>query len=86
MQVLLNGQEISDEYFKEINKTSIIQDTENNNNEIKEELPSNLNIREITVENIPEKLTNEKIYEIFFIFGDISKIEFLREQVKINFN
>ena len=39
--------------------------------------------KEISVMNIPDKMNNDKLNEIFFIYGDISKIEFNREQVRI---
>ena len=50
------------------------------NNEI------SFNVREITVENIPTSLANEKLYELFFIFGDISKIQNLKQEVSNQIN
>jgi hypothetical protein len=41
------------------------------------------NTRELCIENIPNTLSNDKIREIFFIYGDISKFEFLREEVRL---
>lgn len=42
------------------------------------ELPT----REISITNIPDKMNTDKIYDIFFIYGDISKIEFDKEEVR----
>jgi hypothetical protein len=40
--------------------------------------------KEISITNVPDKMNTDKIYEIFFIYGDISKIEFNKEQVRIS--
>jgi hypothetical protein len=42
-------------------------------------------IRELCVKNISEKFPQDKLYEIFFIYGDISNIEFIRKEVKLRF-
>ena len=84
MQIFLDDKEI------EVNPKTIEEENKDSSNQIGTNIVENLNhipnVKEITVENIPEKLTNEKLYEIFFIFGDISKIEFIKEMVRINFH
>jgi hypothetical protein len=43
------------------------------------------NVREITVENISEKYDTKKLEQKFFIYGDISKIEYDKKQVSFIF-
>jgi len=60
------------------------EDSSQHENIINNEI--SFNVREITVENIPTSLTNEKLYELFFIFGDISKIQILKQEVSNHIN
>lgn len=82
MDVFLNDKAVEVEVKPDENENFNVQDINN----IQSEETQIVNVREIIVENIPEKLTNDKLYEIFFIFGDISKIEFIKKEVRINFN
>jgi hypothetical protein len=70
----LNDEEIL--YKEPPQEINIVEKSHTQSIDVKE------NIREICIGNIPKNLSNDKLYEIFFIFGDISKIEYVREQVR----
>ncbi len=82
MKVFLNDEEIQMEKENDLHTIEQVEQTGPDklmNSGIDQTIS---NIREITVGNISDKLKNEKIYEIFFIYGDISKIEFNKKEVR----
>jgi hypothetical protein len=76
IKLFVNNKEVINESTDQLNIISDINDSDN----------ISYNVREISVENIPTSLTNEKLYEIFFIYGDITKIQILKQEVNIHIN
>jgi hypothetical protein len=58
-------------------QTNFIKEEEDEKEENKLE-----DVREVTIENIPEEINMDKLKEIFFIFGDITSIELLKQEVR----
>jgi hypothetical protein len=42
-----------------------------------------IKVREIWVGNIPSGLSEQSLYNLFFIYGEISKMEYYPDKVKI---
>ncbi len=74
-----NKSKTSEETQNIINKKANIQSMFNLPNNIKSEL---LLSNQITMENVPESLDKEKLFEIFFIYGDILEIVLKKEEVQ----
>lgn len=62
------------------------EENKENNNIIKEEMIDDSDrlegVREVTIEGIPEDINLDKLKEIFFIFGDITNMELLKQEVR----
>lgn len=66
---------------EEINNAQNIKAIEDNaSNLIKENEKAEVN-NQITIENVPDSLDKEKIFDIFFIYGDILEILLKKEEV-----
>jgi len=88
IKVFLNDEEFKISEEKETNNNheskDMVQTQELKEDVISPTAPLINESRELIVENIPANLSNEKIYEIFFIYGDISKLEIKRKEVRNN--
>jgi len=56
-------------------QTNFIKEEENEEYKLED-------VREVTIENIPEEINMDKLKEIFFVFGDITSIEMIKQEVR----
>lgn len=89
IKIFKNNKEINQSETEDLKKAKEKkEETKNKNaNENLSKLQNNINISEllsnqITIENLPESLDKDKIFEIFFIYGDILEIILKKEEVK----
>jgi len=86
IKIFKNNSEIHQEEFETSKKEEKIEE----NIKFVKENPLNLLVinekvllsNQITMENVPDSLDKEKIFEIFFIYGDILEIVLKKEEVK----
>jgi len=72
-QTNLNNEERHNE--ENNNQTNFIKEEENEEYKLED-------VREVTIENIPEEINMDKLKEIFFVFGDITSIEMIKQEVR----
>jgi hypothetical protein len=90
IKIFKNNSEIHQEEFEASKKEEQKEEKIEENMKFVKENPLNLLIinekvllsNQITMENVPDSLDKEKIFEIFFIYGDILEIVLKKEEVK----